>query len=625
MIRFFLYFSLAALIALGSSCKKDKLNTLLQPSGTEVAANSSIRLFNFYNYSLDVTVNNIPLTTYGQAAQNGTAFGHSIFPSGSWQETDNGNPFFIPSTLVTKDRKVHLLVSTVPGTQITTNAGTFKLTIASIDTVLTDDPLNPKDYYALSTGHLLVVPRNSLAPIQPDHFKIRVINLGQPNDPNNIYGPVTMDYSDGSNVDPVLAQVQPGTASPYVDLPYGAYMFKLFINGNYSSQVAELPVVPNLNVCAVLTPVPQEALWPRVRTFKPGATYSIVITPNIGVFGECTTVSPPTVTGFNGYRIITEQNPAPNTTYARMDAFNALPVVPLSITVDGQPLGPLLPYAGHTDYGIYVQGRHQVQAVDQSGNVLVTRSINLSAYDNYTAWVYEKTSGKPDICFANTDMTSTLYLTDPNGNVFTENGASPNLNVPPIDDGTNGTIRAAASIYAWQTRFLNLASDLPYATFTNDAVTFPAAGIGATSSVPGNIVNPVDEVGDSASYPSASINLSPGYTPPYDPFVIFQYQVNFGNLGGPGFGFAAAPTPNFPLVIRVFQSTPGPPAIVPGSVLAGVAPLASTQYISNPAMYPDAPYMPISEPGIYTTALIGRVHGANGQNAARLVILKHNK
>src|ERR1700759_1916051 len=106
MIRHLLHLSLAALIILSCSCAKTKLDTLLQPSGSEVVTNSSIRLFNFYNLNLDVTVNNIPLTNYSSTAGAGTQAGLSLFPTGAWLTTDDGNPFFVPNSLVTKDRKV---------------------------------------------------------------------------------------------------------------------------------------------------------------------------------------------------------------------------------------------------------------------------------------------------------------------------------------------------------------------------------------------------------------------------------------------------------------------------------------------------------------------------------------
>jgi hypothetical protein len=595
-----------------ANCAKSKINSLLSPTGAEVASNSSVRVFNFYNYNLDVTINNIPLTNYGQASAQGTQAGLSIFPSGSWLTMDDGNPFFVPNSLVAKDRKVHILISTPTLTLNSTYSG-VSFSLASIDTTVIDDPLNPNDYYALSTGHLLVVPRSTAAPSQPQNFKIRIINLGAPTDPSNLVGPVSMDYSDGSAVDPALSNVGPGQTSAYVELPYGAFMFKLFSNGDFSKQLTELPLLSNFNSCSFPQPQIQEALFPKIRTFKPGATYSVVITQNIGIFQACNYATIPVPYPFNAYRIVTEQSPGLNTTYARMDAFNALPVVPVSIMVDGQPLGGQLPYTGHTDYGIYVQGTHHVQVLNAAGTVLATQSVTLSPYDNYTAWVYQNPSGQPDICFANTDMTSTLYQTDPNGNVFTAQGGYP-PKTPPVDDGTNGSIRVASTQYAWQTRFLNLTPDVPYVTFTNNGSLFTSGG------------NPNVGYGDSVSYADASINLSPGATALTEPFVIYQYQCTFNSSGTPNVGFVQNPQLSLPSYIRVFQSQPGPPYVVPGTLMGSVTPLTGASYISNPAMYTAPQYSPQSEPGIYTTALIGRYYNSTSeQDAPRLVILKHNK
>ena len=608
-----------AVLGLGA-CAKQKINSQLNPSGNEVATNSSIRLFNFYNYNLDVTINNIPLTSYGEPLTEGTAQGLALFPAGSWQTEDNGNPFFVPNSLVAKDRTVHIKSSSQPFF-IDPQVSNQTFTASAIDTILVDDPLNPKDYYALATGHLLVIPRNTEAPTQPMNVKIRVINLGAPNEPNNEYGPVTLTYSDGSPVDPALSNVAPGAISPYVEIPYAAIMFKLFISGDYTRQFAEQPMIPNLNVCTVPTPVPCEGLWPKVRTYGPGSTYSFVITQNVGIFQPCTYVSPPTIAAFNGYRVVTEQSGGTNVTFARMDAFNALPTAPVTITVDGQPLGSNVPYGTPTDYGIYVQGTHQVQALNAQGQVLVTKSFTLAAFDNWTAWVYQNPSGQADICFSNTDMTSTLYQTDANGDIYSQTNSNPPA-PPPPDDGTNGSIRVAVTPYAWQTRFLNLTPDVPYVTFTDNGSTFPNVatyGGGASGSA---TVGP----GDSTSYPDASVNMAPGYTPDYDPFIMCEYQTTYGNLGQPGGGFLQSPLAYPPINIRVFQSGVGAEGAIPGSLLAGIKALPGTAYISNPALYPTAGFMPQAEPGIYTTALIGRAFTATStSDAARLVILKHNK
>ena len=612
MTRHFISLSLVGLVVLALSCKKTKMDTLLQPSGNLVATNSSIRLFNFYNFNLDVTVNNIPLTSYSSATQSGTQVGLAIFPTGSWVSTDDGNPFFVPNSLVTKDRKVHLQVSLSSG-QLP--SGVKVSTFVPVDTVLTDDPLQPNDYYALPTGHLLRVPRNNAAPVQPDHFKIRVINLGAATDPNDLTGAVRLTYSDGSSVGPLFDKVD--SISDYIDLPYGAYMFKLFSKGDSSKQLTELPALPNMNLCSfgAYSPVIQQALFPRVRTFKPGATYSLVITQSIKVFPACDYASIPTAMAYNSYRIITEQSPGPNTTYAQLDAVNALPVKSLSVKVDGQSLGGQLAYTKYTDYGIFVQGTHQVQAIGEDGTVLTSKSITLSPYGNYTAWIYQNADGHPDICFANTDMTSTLYQTDASGNVFTQNNTGGVIYVPPVDDGTDGTIRVKSILYAWQTRFLNLTPDVPFVTFTNDVSPFPSLGYFGAG------------YGDSANFYSASVNLASGVPATSNPFLIYPYQCQFSPTGGPSNGFSSVPAqPTPPPVIRVFQSIPGPPAIVPGTLLAGVAPLPSKAYIARPTLYKNVAFLPSCEAGVYTTALIGKALTAtSSQDAAQMIILKHYK
>src|ERR1700750_1068592 len=99
---------LLLILAILSSCVKDKSDNQIPLLDVSNKSLSAIRMFNFTGADLDVTVNNIPLTAYpdpnninhpGQATQVGL----SIFSSGVWTATDNGSPFVVPNSLLDKN------------------------------------------------------------------------------------------------------------------------------------------------------------------------------------------------------------------------------------------------------------------------------------------------------------------------------------------------------------------------------------------------------------------------------------------------------------------------------------------------------------------------------------------
>ena len=587
-------------LALLGGCVKTKLNNSIPIVDVSNKSASSIRLFNFYNFNLDISVNNVPLTAYTSTNRNGgggTALGLSLFPTGVWAGQDDGAPFYLPRTLFDKNGKAEVVTSS------TTNISYGSAPIL-MDTTLVDDPANPMDYYLLNDGHWRPQPRNVPPPTDPTHFKIRIINLGAATDIENIVGPVSAVYADGSPADDRLNNVAPGQTSGYVELPYGSYQFKLFCSQgstiDISRQVTELPLVPNYNAC-VNAPVPQEAIFSRVRTFKPGGIYSIVVSQNIYDMFDCSTQTHGFLY-FNTYRIITDLDPGTNATYAHVQAVNALPGGAVTITVDGQSLGGALSYIGstpadvaqHADYATLIKGSHRVEALDAEGAVLANATLTLYPYDNYTVWVYPTTEGKPALLFESNDMTGSVYAQN-----YVLSGS-----VGAIDDGTNGTPRRHTYNYALESRFLNLSTDIPYLTFTNnDQLLLPAYG----------------GQNDSLRPYSAYTNLMPGVLPGPNPDIIYDlefhspYQTRTPGDGNDGGGI--------PLMLRAYQSLPGPLQELPGSWLTGVPPLnARKALVASPALY-GAGLVPAGENGIYTVALVGKL--ADG--SARMVLIKHNR
>jgi hypothetical protein len=617
---------LSFLYILWTGCAKDKINNSLPIQAPLVGTPSSIVLYNFYGLPVDVTVNNLPLTSYaGTSSQTQgievNAVGAALFPSGVWAD---GASFAIPTTLLDKQGKAQIRI-TPRGSFFSGNGITYQQ--PSVDTTLQNQPLTPKDYYVLYTGQLAVIPHNAAAPSQPQNFKIRVINLAPVADTFGFVGPVTVTYANGTPVDPALTNVPadtlPGYISPYIELPLGAYQFKLFYHGNYMQQLTELPLIPNFNDAGGPQP-PQESILPLIRTFKAGATYSIVITPNTQFVPSYPVGAgfPPTPIRTNSYRIVTEQSPSSNSTWACMDAASALDLPGISITVDGQPLGSNLAFGGYATHKVYVWGNHRVQVLDQNQQVIATESITMNPNDYWTAWAYLNPEGKPDIAFASTDMTSTLYLTDKNGNVNQNSGAGV---IPITDDGTNGDLRILPTSYTWQVRSLNLSEDLPYVTFGTETVT--GAGDYSTDVLFTSLFPLANN--DSSNFATATINLGQGVTTNYDPYLIFQeissnfwQQANGVSSASVGGGF-----PQVGANIWAYQSQPGPPAIIPGPVLTGVIPLPFGSFVANPAMYNSPAMTPKVETGMYTVALVGRALGNNAspQDQGRLIYVKHNQ
>jgi hypothetical protein len=603
---------ITALLLILSSCRKVKLDNTNPLTGDQVGQNtgSSVRLFNFFNSPLDIKVNNISLTAFSSdPTAQVNQIGLSLFPSGVWASGDDGSPVVLPVSMQDKQSQFHVIIRP---RGIAAFPGLGYLPPFNIDTVIVNDALHPRDYYAMADGHLRVIDRNSAAPTQSDHFKIRILNLGIPSDDLlGIDSTVVLTYADGTVVSPQLDTVARGRSSAYYELPYGSYQLKLYLSKtpgipgmpDYTKQLAELPVYPDLSSG---TTTPQTDLNTRVRGFKPGGTYSIVVTPNI--FGyDLSNVGVPTYYLFNSYRILTEQAAPLNTTWARMQGVNATATAGISFKVDGQSMGTGLGSGQFGGYNTMVQGVHQVQAFDASGSVLATAADTLSPYDNITAWLYTKGSAQA-IAFTNTDMTTTLY-------------ESVSSNV--VDDGTDGSKNTWQFLYAFQSRFMNF-SDVPYITYTQDGALF-------NPQVSGNSIN--ESQSDTLAYPQAYINLGIGIPTYYNPFVVFPAdnppinwvittngQTYFQGKGNNHMGVSLSN----PVPVRVFQSQPATDlygAQVPGTLLANVAPLQTADFATGTQIYNGGPQR--VENGFYTIALIGSLSGEPSN--ARLIVVKHNK
>ena len=575
------------------ACLKAKVENVLQPNTVLNTTSSSIRLFNFSASNLDIAINNNPLTSFvNNVSTGGTQLGLTLFPNGYWPSADNGSPFNVPQVLLDKNGNAHVHIQYRLSYSESSNP-------PAIDTTLQDDPLNPKDYYVMDNdAHLVILNRDNTPPAQPQDIKIRIINMGQTGDPLNLSGPVVLTYADGTMVDPVTGNVGTGVMGAYAEIPYGSYEFKLFMSKggipDFTRQLAELPLYPNYDPCGSI-PV-QEDMLPQLRTFKPGGVYSVVITPNFFRYYACHDQTTAKFATLNAYRVVTEQDPGTNVTFARMQGINAMGASPVSFQVDGQPLASSLAFGKASDYSIFVQGTHQVIVLDGSGKTLVQKPITLYPYDNYALWAYNHPDGTPDILFSSVDMTGVVY-----SSVY----INANGNISYYDDGTSGLGRLDTVPYAWETRFINLSPDVPYATFTDDSV----------------LLTSLNQGNDSIAYTASSINMATGVLPADNPYTLVTL-----------FGYNNAPSAYPPRLVskgitpgelRAYSSTP---TQIPGSLLTNVAPVQSSQgFVANPALYSPGYLLP-AELGSYTVALIGKISASPGDpEAARLIVIKHNK
>ena len=586
-------FLLATMLCL-AACTKDKLDN--KPIQTEVGntSASTIRMFNL-STSTDVTVNNIPLTARQTNGQNqgSTDIGLSLFPSGKWISGDDGSPFTLPNSLLDKNGKAHFI-------------------IGSLDTTIMNDIEHPRDYYLMTNGHLRVVERNNTQASAAQNFKIRIVNFGSKvlGDKLQLNGPVTLTYADGTMVDPRVSNIALGASSDYVELPYGAYQFKLFIAGgagiDVTKQLADFPSTAYYNPCDPSFH-PQQGINTRVRTFKPGGVYTILVSENFhNLFTDCPMGITPAGLYANSYRVLTEYNPGVNANFARMQAVNAAPGKSISITVDGKSLGSRYPYIGEItgskayqpEYQIYVQGKHHIVARDENGGMLAENDLTLYPYDNYTIWLYNNKEGKPVLVFQPNDMTGTLY-----SSTYHPNGPT----IP--DDGTNGAARVIQFPYALQSRFINLSPDMPYTTFTSDhQLLLPAIG---------------PNLQDSIRYFSAYVNMAPGALPSRNASVI--YSIPNYSPASSGVPFGNTEKSYLPKLLRAFRSKPAPEAEVPGSLESSITALdVNEAFVANNSLY-TFPQFKSPETGVYTVALVGRLSNAGNGNQAKLIVIKHNK
>ncbi|PYF75204.1 DUF4397 domain-containing protein [Pedobacter nutrimenti] len=550
-----------------SACKKDKQDFSYDNRDvTDARKNSLVRVINLGSFN-QVVMGNDTLTNY---VVRTTTEPLKIYPGTKYFPSSGrlGSTWNIPQELL-KSGKTRFMTEDISQYGV--------LDRLSFD--IQEDVGQPLDYYALISDRngaapvqkFIKIPRSIASPSDPAKFKIRILNLSSTvakNAMENLVGPMSLTWADGTPVSDKTSNIQPGQFSDYVELSYTTAQFKVLtasgiqVPGVFSDLI--LPASSTLPGGSSWPPVNTNLTYTPFKTYMPGGVYTIVISPYY--FRVPMLNSNPgdeTKDYQNGVRIINDISEPLNMTYARVQAVNALPAQgAIQVTMNGKPLGAALEYASHTDYQEYIVGTYDVEAKDAKGNVLAGTRLKLDPNNNFTLWLYPDADGKAKIVAVPNDLSNMIPRTD------------------ATDDGTFSRYKLD---YPFGLRFLNLCPDIPYATFTKDN---------------GQVF--LDRYNTN---PNAVNNLRPGIFPVEYPYIqILQDEV--------------------PYKIMTYRSAP---AIVPGSWASDVPVLTGKDLIARPELYVRGG-LPNHEPGIYTIALIGTTKtSAPAGQKAKMIIVKHTK
>lgn len=550
-----------------ASCSKEKIDFTYDNSPIDWEA-SNVRIVNIGDYYTQVEANGEPITNFNS---RGTGTDHFPYNGQLTHVWDIPTDLFNERTQL--DLSLYGAASSVSFSMTQTNRAV--------------------DYYALrpeGSGQPYVVPveRDITPPSKPDHFKIRVINLCKTVPPldvtainglpkENLVGSYTLTYADGTPVSPETSNVGIGQrVSSYIELPYGTYQFKVLAadgrqlsatnkEGTYRDyDPASSRIVSESGTSTTrLTYAP-------AKTYEPGGVYTLVVAPMLfwyftsGLPGKVLTLQ-------NAFEIIADVEEPLNETYARVQAFNAVPGNTSSIRLNESTLGSVA-FGGHTEYQVRSSGDYTIQAVSGAGNVTASLDYPLQAGRNYTIWLVPTDSVPQLLCVPN-DLSGTPYR-------------------GYADD--DGTFNRYYYDMAFAFRFLNLCPDVPYLSFTANNGQSVSSGLLA-----GGVFEKYQE--------EAMYNLRPGQVATATfPYVWFDYRQN---------------------VYYHFMAYASGPNLTPGTWLDKVSPLSSWDLVSREALYTDADRaVPPYETGIYSVALIGRT-GDNvpEDQKARIIYVKHIK
>lgn len=571
------------------SCKKEKINhnreTAIEQFNGEL---SGARIIDLYGYD-HLIANGDSLTNFVHPLhpsdpaykENHYKFpGTKYFPydgrmGNSWWSVENvdgkvGSIWDIPKTLFQSDRSINLQLQ-----NLDYGGNAYEKAVFSIGL----ENNNNVDFYVLNRAILnnradyFAVERETKEP-KSGHFKIRIINFGFNLEPRSNfngpfedhYGDISLAYADGQLVSGATSNVNPAKrVSDYVEIPYGTYQFKILsekgreISGATGHVVNRIIDPPSSSLPRSLFD-PSYIVYAPIQTYQPGGIYTIVVNP----FG-CEFIK--NELGFidfqvqNTFKIIVDKKPAVNTSFARVQAVNALPEQRVSFRLNGSPFVANLAYATASAYQVKNTGKYQIEAVDQNGKVLAQLERALDAKMNYTLWLYPSPEGPAKIVVTSNDLSGTIHF-----------GASE-------EDASFDYLQYAMP---FSKRFINLCPDIPYLTITakNGQV------LGGTNDNP------------------AVYNLQPGQAPDHFPYTWGDWKSKDYEI----LAYRSSP-----------QVTPGTWAN-DIKILTNENFIARKELYTS-----GAKTIPYHEPGIYTIAVIGRTGtNVPAAAKAKMIVVKHN-
>lgn len=564
-----------------SSCKKTKIDHEMRHlQQVDLGELSGIRLINTAEYG-QVIVNGDQLTNFIGRRAPSPLEPYVIPGSSYWSEGYPGTDYFpingylgrewrIPKQLFRENGRLDLFLEDAVGF-----GGTSRLGIT-----LNGGEKNVDYYlggYSDGAAPYFVVKRDETAPARPGFFKIRVINLSYPlgpgfGNPRGIFrdlsGPVSLCYADGTPVDQRTSHIgYEKRASEYIELPYGKYQFRILHQSGW-----QLPATDGDGLTMTLDPptasmdldflAPNHQVFAPVHSYQPGSVYTIMIHPSL--FRTILQETPLIVNGEhqNAFRVIEDSPRKANTTFCRIQGFNALPGATIKLRLNGKEMPREMAYGKGSDYEILNAGKFDIEAYNTDGKLVASSKYPLETNQNYTAWIYPDKDGNGQISVVANDLSAEVFMGD---------GGQ--------DNAAYGTKN---NNFPFSKRFLNLCPDIPYLTFTK------------------NNGQPLGKAGQE----KALTNLAPGKPVPQSPY-IGEYDVD-------------------PYEILAYRSAPGlVPGVWADDIpsLQSQDFIADKELYTR-----TGGALPIQEPGIFTVAVIGRVGAnVPAAFKAKMVILKHNK
>ncbi len=568
-----------SLLGLFASCAKDKLVELTDNRySTEAFESSNVRIVNLGG-SNQVVVNGDSLTNF--IVRNGESdplFGR--YPATKYFPEDGrlGMLWNVPQDLLNEHNKADIAIKLLAYQGI--GIGLEKEFEIHDNGSPVDYYTLLGDYYNVGLPEIIAVPRGIESPSNPEHCKVRIINFAEkPGESQqhqevieDLYGPLSLAWSDGTSIAEKLNSVPVGEVSEYVEIPYGTYQLKVLTEDQRQLPSSGSPTMDYMtssisfieNRTAV---IPTYLTYNPIATFKPGGVYTVVVYSQPF---EYPNINDPEYTHDqmqNGFRIIADIDPPVNHTYARIQFVNARPEAgEISLKVGGKSTAAVA-FGDHTEYITTVHGKHKLEAFS-SNTALTSLDYDVKAGDNYTVWLYSTAGGKDSLVVSHNNLSGVTYA--------------------------GGTATQDASLERYKTsfytdlRFFNLSDAFPYATFTSDN---------------GRPFNNNGRAFDERS----TEQLTPGFIPWVHPNVRIFQPIGSTNIQ--------------PQKIMAYHATA---STTPGT-WADEVPVRTTQdLIARPDLFNVRGHLPMTDIGSYSIALIGK-QTEDTRYKSRMIIVKHTK